>query len=631
VFCAARQKLRPPPIWGSYVELEGVAGGTRERGQLNFFFPLLQDSGSILFADLRGQLDDQSGNQGNWGLAYRQLLDNGLIIGVNGYFDLGNSRFDNQFSQAGFGFELLSVDAGARLNAYLPENEVQSTGTFGGPATAVLINNNIFINSGQFEGAYRGLDFEYEKLLWWHGTRDRRPATSGLAPEVELWASAGAFHYGAATAGLEDFTGPRLRTELRMFDTPLLGNDSRVVLAGQYDYDDVRGSQGTAMVSVRIPLGKISRRRGRRLSWIARRMVAPIRRQTQIVTDTTGGGLEAALIARTGRQIASATVIDANTVNPGDVITNAGADSVVIVDGTAGVILPASMVTLSDGQTVIGGGTALALIGAQSGTAVTFTTPGSNPGVLIGTGGGFNLATDSTITALTLNIDGATAFNLNNVNNALISDSSIFADGDTLVGGPFFLLDAQNSQFAFTGSDFLTSNTNPAGAAYALLNAQNSQVVLQGSIFTLVNSNTAGPAAIVAQDSQIEFLSASLTTFNGANEFDGVILNGNSTFLSDVSNITVTSPNGDVIVASDTSRFTIIGSALESASSNVIVASDDTVFSISSSALTGGDNGIVASGNSRFLLLRSAPAAQSTQHLSTRDLLRSILLPEQGL
>jgi len=525
---------------------------------VNFFVPLLQDKGSILFADVRGQIDDVSGSQGNWGLAYRKLHENGWlgedwILGVNGYFDLRNSQFDNQFAQGGFGLELLSTSQGTRFNAYFPEDDLQTTGSFGGTPTAVLVNNNIFIASGLSEGAYRGFDLEHEKLLWWHGTRDRSSASSGIAPEIELWASAGVFHYDAAATGLEDFTGPRVRTELRLFDTPLLGNDSRVVLAGQYEYDDVRGSQGTGILSLRIPLGRVPERNGKRLSWLARRMVAPIRRQSQIVSRTTGnGGLENALIARTGRQIASATVVDNSTANPGDVITNAGADSVVIVDTSAGDVAPASMVTLSDGQTVIGGGQPLALIGAQSGTAVTFTTPGGNAGnVDFGANGAFDTATDSSIIGLDVLSGGAVGINLDNVNNVLIDNST-----------------------------FLSFNNTPAGAS-----------------------------SILANDSQFEFNRSSLTVNNAANETDGITLTGSSQLLVDLSNISVTSPNGNVIVASGSSRFDVIGSALESVSSGGIVTSDDVVFTLTGSAVSGFggvDNAIVASGNTLFAVDTSA-------------------------
>lgn len=521
--------------WGPYAELEGRAGGVFDDGRVNFFVPLLQDSGSLLFADIRGQIDDRSGNQGNWGLAYRKLLDNGIIFGANGYFDLRNTASDNAFAQGGFGFELLTTSSGMRLNAYLPEDGFQSSGGFAGPVAAVLIDNNIFLTGSAMEAAYRGVDFEVEHLLW----HDDRYA------DLEWWASAGVYHYTPTESGvLQEFTGPRLRTELRLFDAPLLGNDSRVVLGGQYENDSVRGSVGTALVQLRIPLGAVSKRHGRKLNWTERRMVAPVVRETRTVTDTAGVGLERALVDRTGRQIEGALVVDANTANVGTVISSAGADTVVVLDAAAGSISPSGTVTLSPGQTLLGGGTDLLVRGATSGTVVTFTAPGAAfPGsgttgdsVVLPDATGVVMADDVTLAGIRFTGGGPlgpTGFEFNSVSNVLVRDSA-FDAVDTSI-----LFDVQNSSnVTFDDIDMQDGSivagppTSTAGggiATVAKFNLVNSSAVtLRESLVSVAESTPSGFA--VLQNSELLVDTSAITVFSdGPNaNFDLFRLSGNS-------------------------------------------------------------------------------------------------------
>jgi len=354
-------------LWRSYTELEGRVGGAAALGQYSLFVPLWQDSGSILFVDARGYQDDQSAAEGNWGLAYRTVLENDWILGVNGFFDLRRTQYDNWFSQAGFGVELLDVNRGFRINGYIPDGEAKS---IAGANGAFLQNGNIVVGSG-LEASFWGIDAEAERLMWF---RDGNSSSVDL----ELWAAVGVFHFDNDGDGFEAMTGPRLRTELRVFDVPLLGRDSRLVLGGQYQHDDVRGSLGTGTVSVRIPFGPGGGRKNRRLRGLARRMVAPIERDIDIVTNTFSTA-EAANFASSGQAISQAVVIDANTVGAAGVVAGAGANSVVIVDGSAGTILPGGSILTNNGQVLLGGGSGLAVIGANTGTAATFNGPGIRP------------------------------------------------------------------------------------------------------------------------------------------------------------------------------------------------------------------------------------------------------------
>lgn len=540
--------------WGPYAELEGRAGGLFDDGRVNFFVPLLQDSGSLLFADVRGQIDDRSGNQGNWGLAYRKLLDNGVIFGANGYFDLRNTASDNAFAQGGFGLELLTTSSGMRFNAYLPEDGFQSAGGTAGPVTAVLIDNNIFLTGSAMEAAFRGVDFEVEHLLW----HDDRFA------DLEWWASAGVYHYTPTESGvLQDFTGPRLRTELRLFDAPLLGNDSRVVLGGQYENDSVRGSVGTALVQLRIPLGPVVKRQGRKLNWTERRMVAPVVRETRTVTDTAGVGLERALVDRTGRQIEGALVVDANTANVGTVISSAGADTVVVLDSAAGSISPNATVTLSPGQTLLGGGTDLLVRGATSGTVVTFTAPGTAfPGsgttgdsVVLPNATGVVMADDVTLAGIRFTGGGPlgpTGFEFNSVSNVLVRDSTFDVE-DTSI-----LFDVQSSNNITFDDIVIQDGSVVAGppvstsgggvATVAKFNLVNSSgITIRTSIINVSESTQSALAVLQSSDLLVD--GSAISAFSdGANvNFDLFRLTGASSLDSQFSAFSTTASGANGI------------------------------------------------------------------------------------
>ena len=63
------------------------------------------------------------------------------------------------------------------------------------------------------------------------------------------------------------------------------------MIGGQYEKDDVRGSVGTGMVTLRIPLGTCCERSTYRINSLDRRMVAPIVRDIDIITSAGPFGM----------------------------------------------------------------------------------------------------------------------------------------------------------------------------------------------------------------------------------------------------------------------------------------------------------------------------------------------------
>ena len=496
-------------LWRSYAEFDGRAGGQATQGQANLFVPVLQDCNSLLFLDARRSVDDLSGTGGSWGLAYRKmLLPEEWIFGVNVFFDVKDTEHDNSFDQGGFGLELLDVNHGFRFNAYIPDGDVHSASGLDG---AFLENGNLVVRPGQ-EASYYGVDFEAEKLIWM-----RDGGESHI--DVELWASAGVFHFDNNNDRFEAMTGPRIRTELRLFDLARLGRDSRLVFAGQYEHDAVRGSQGTGIINIRIPFGPGGGNCNPALGCLNRRMVAPIVRNSTIITNAGAfGANEAAQLASTGQAISQAIVVDANTAGIAAAIAGAGADSLVVVDGSAGTLLPGGSLVTNPGQVLVGGGSGVAVIGSD-GTPAVFNASGTRPTII-----NTNSAVDSVVVASDASVVGldVTGGNFgiastNNGTDALSADSLVSNNNVTASASHGFQFDnvdgtlTNNTATGAGGDGFNLSSIN-AGATVSDNTATNSAAhgFAMGSVDGTFTNNTAADS--------------------GANGFDFIHVNSGGTF-----------------------------------------------------------------------------------------------------
>lgn len=554
---AAEAQLAP---YGPYYELEVRGGGVTDDGQINFFFPVRQDGQSLLFADIRAQLDDRSGAQGTWGGAYRRLLDAGWIVGANGYFDLRHTESNQRFSQVGAGFEALNLTQGFRANFYLPEDGAKTTAPGDATASAVFVDDNIFVSRPR-ETAFRGFDIEAEQLLWWSGLTGPEAPAGQPTPDIGWWASLGAFHYTPTEGALSDLTGPRLRTEARIYDLPMLGHDSRLVFGAQLEHDSVRGATGTASIAVRMAIGRPPER-GRRITWVEQRMVAPVVRDRRIVTDLiTGaaGQLEPAINARIDRLITGARVIDGATPTPEAEIAAAGVDSVIIADGSNGeIVLPST--SLAVGQVLLGGRSGLLVRGAETGAEAVFVAPGVRPTLDFGDGA-LTLADDSTVIGTILQgaDDDAAGFDAvvvaNGVTNALIESTRIEAytlgPGGTPIGDP---LGAVTTPLVVAGASSVRMNNSIATGGRLGIDVSDT------AEFTMTASAAAGETTALNVSDQAEVvvasgsrLSSGLTTVTLSDDADvtisqsSVVVSGSDPFLSPVA-----------IQAQDNSSLTLV-------------------------------------------------------------------------
>lgn len=571
-------------LWKPYLEFENRGNEFRYTAQANVFAPVVQNDSTLVFADVRGQVTDQSTSEGNFGVAVRTILDNDMILGAYGFYDIKESTFGNTFHQGVAGLELLTVDSGLRMNGYIPDQSTQFTGAAG----AVIQGGNIFVQAG-VEAAYWGIDVEYEKRIFRKAGSygdccdDTTPSWS---PDVELWASAGVFHFDNNNAGFQGITGPRIRTELRLFDLPLLGNDSRLVFAGVYEYDDIRDSVGTGLINVRIPFGKGGSNRSQRLRGLERRMVTPIVRDVDVVTQSVGGSLEQAVVAGTGGNIA---VIDATTANPEMAIANAGANSVVFANGSNGVINTGGTINMAAGQQLLGagGGQTVQVVGATTGTQVAVNVPGARPTINTGNAMAGIFAGDGSriqgVDIASANPGGATiaAFASPNV---VVDDVNVTVTSPD--GGGIIL--RQGSSMTLSNSTVSLTDTTSAGFAPAFQAAENSQVTITNS--TLRTAGEGDIAFNLRDSSTARVLDSNIATTGRANAIT-VDDNSQSVFSNTTISTTAVDASGLRLVRNAHTR--VIGGSITTQGDMAegVSASNDAKFALENVAIRTGNAG----------------------------------------
>ena len=366
----------------AYSEIEGRAGDPAEVLQGNLMIPFWQQPSIHWFFDVRGQYDDERAGEGNFGVARRQLMSNGLFNTIYASYDVRHTANNNNFQQGMVGFEMMSLVWEYRVNGYLPFSGTRTTGQ----NVASILNDDIVIQQG-LERAYYGIDGEYGILL-------------GDSSDHEIRAFIGGYYFDTDRTGFRSFGGPRARLEGRRYDLPLLGPGSRFTYGVSYQWDEVRDSQWIASVNLRIPFGR-ARNSGSTLTPTQRRFLSPLRRELAIVT---GGGLSApeqAVITSTGQIATNVTQINAATADVPTAVAG-GSDIVVVtenVDTTATVVMNPNQ--------FLGG--QFAVHGQNTGAQATFGT------------------------RTTINATGADAVRI--ANNTTVTGLNITGDQEGIIGG----------------------------------------------------------------------------------------------------------------------------------------------------------------------------------------------------
>lgn len=538
VFAAEEEK------WQGYVEFLGKPGTERSLGQADLFIPLIQNDSSLVFFNLRGQADDRSNEEYNLGLGYRQLYDQ-WIIGGYGYFDHRSTQNNNSFYQGTIGVEALSEQWDFRANGYIPESTEKRVNALSGTtilntANVVQAGANISVNLSTLqtttlvkERALPGFDFEVGyKLPVFEDTR----------------IYVGGFHFDAG--GFKDVTGPRGRLEMRFHGLPKLGKDSRLMLGIEVTHDSVRDTQAFGLVQLQIPFdvfGSQNTNSRPRLTSLEQRMVEPVVRDVDIVSGTNSTSSTVvtdsqnvnALNPDTGNAINNVTTLtaaDSNAVHTA--VAAAGADSLVILDGSGGTINNASSVILQNGQILAGAGQPLVLqYNDPNGGVkmVSYTPSGSTP---------------------TLN-------NTTTINNAIVMESNSTVSGMNITGGLIGVLGSSKTNIRIENTSATSTDQN----GFAFVNSTGS--------LSNVKSTNAGAGGVSGNGFLFNggtYTADQLTVQNAFSR--GIqIQSANVTLTNSTINIT----GSDGVLAAVTSNLTMNNTSISNIGSNAAIFANSTL------------------------------------------------------
>lgn len=426
VLMAAHPASAEPEKWGAHLDFEGRWGNSRALGDAGLFAPLWQNQTSLLFTDIRGRFDSQDGREGNFGLGYRQMLSSGWNLGVYGYYDLRRTELGNIFNQVTLGAEMLSANWDLRANVYAPfGSRSKDTGLMGGGNPfADFANGTIqIVTPGLYRRVERALTGFDGEIGWRAPVFDVDALT-----QVRLYGGGFYFDGGGVT---RDIAGPRGRIEFSIDDVAGVSG-GRLTLGAEVQHDDARGTQGFAIARLRMPLH--AEKGAPRLSAQERRMTERVVRDVDIVSNTGRGAQlkaeirEAAINTWNDQTITNVVQVRAPDTGVLQAQLNAlDAGSVVILNGAPTVL---GTTRVKTGQTLLGGGTTLALKGATTGAAVNFVAPGA-AGNLTGEVAGSPAASTAVVVLGTDSVVGG--LTVRNMSTAVLSHGIWVNGGDGAV------------------------------------------------------------------------------------------------------------------------------------------------------------------------------------------------------
>ena len=367
-----------PNKWHPWFEIGGYAGNERSRGEAVLWAPLMQSDRTLLFTEIRGKVFEEDQREGNFALAYRQMMNGGWNLGAWTGYDLRHTSQGSEFGQVSFGVEALHPWFDFRANAYLPTEESKVVGDT--PiAYAEMTGSDIFLVSGQHmierELAFRGIDGEA-------GVKVPLDQFALDIEQHELRLYAGAF---AFDNDLYDGTiaGPKARMEWRIYNVVPQWYGSRLTFEAEYAWDEERDDQVEAGARLRLPFG--ATRDVVRLNAQELRMTEGLERDTDIVAKG-----QTYITGKEKREHVEDAITQANydqvvTVENGNdlqtAVDSAGSNSLIIVKGGTDYTVSGAL-TMHDRQTLLGGGATIFVKGLQTGLIVPFSAPGARPNIV---------------------------------------------------------------------------------------------------------------------------------------------------------------------------------------------------------------------------------------------------------
>ncbi|NQY43096.1 MAG: inverse autotransporter beta domain-containing protein [Legionellales bacterium] len=109
--------------YSSRIQTEYKAGNTRSIIRPAVLIPVYQVPNSLIYISLIGMSDTKSALEGNFGIGWRNLINNN-IYGIYGFYDIRRTSYGNIIHQATIGAEWFKEFFELRFNVYLPSQKV---------------------------------------------------------------------------------------------------------------------------------------------------------------------------------------------------------------------------------------------------------------------------------------------------------------------------------------------------------------------------------------------------------------------------------------------------------------------------------------------------------------------------
>ncbi|MCV3238434.1 hypothetical protein [Mesorhizobium sp. ZC-5] len=419
-------------------QVQTIVGGDHQGAysSLEGFIPLTQTPDSVVFLDLRLKHDFSEGTGGDVGLGLRRVVNPDLILG--GYAYLNVERLDgHQFTGATLGVEAIATNFDAHVNVHLPFGD-QERETSTSASSLSLVGNQLLeqisvLNRRDY--ASWGVEGEF-------GVQ----APIDLPKDHALRLHIGGYHFEDAGNTADSVTGGKAGFEYKVGN--VLGDSgASLTFGGEVRYDDRDDTTFAGFARLTIPLGGTQRvADGDReplynvSEGLRKRANERVRGDigVRLDTDETAASLSRlAINVRTGSEFGLFFFADGeNTLGLGtlgdpttldDAVTKAGSGFVVALGGSGNLLTGG--VTLTNGQTVIGGGQTVQAI-LLNGTISSFAFGGSD-GTIQGTNPAnpvLSLGNGNTLQGITVT-GGEVGILGNNINGATLTGVTVDGTG----------------------------------------------------------------------------------------------------------------------------------------------------------------------------------------------------------
>lgn len=325
------------------------------------FAPLFSQDGSILFLDASFSAAQSDFHTASIGVGYRLQRAWG-VLGLNAFFDVGQTEFSSVRNQIGLGAEFASGRFRLGINGYLPlDNREDALGA----SSARIVGNELRLFGGE-EHFLKGFDLEF-------GVLAASFAMESLT--AEIWANGQLESFHSDVLGVQNGASIGLEAVVHPTDMGLYRSTLKLQVTAQWDEqtDDLALAAG---FNVNVALGAAGA--GSNIERDAETDVLTnrVRRRHGIKTVAAATGFSE-LTYDNDTDVALDTVYQVSD-QAGLVAALANQNALVIVDAMSSSYTP---IVLNGDITVMGGSSGIELRGQHSGNVVSFTAPGSRPSV----------------------------------------------------------------------------------------------------------------------------------------------------------------------------------------------------------------------------------------------------------